>query len=145
MSQVLTGYLLQSTSAFPSVFKVKAKKSLMGCQISVMWCHRWDSGIEVGLCCSATQSCPTLYDPLHCSMPGFPVLHHLPEFAQTHVHWVGDAIQPTHPLWSPSLPFNLSQHQVLFQCVSSSHHVAKALELQLQHQSFQWIFRFDFL
>ena len=68
-----------------------------------------------------------------------------PEPTQTHVHWVGDAIQPSHPLSSPSLPtFNLSQHQGLFKWVSSSHQVAKVLELQLQHQSFQWIFRSDF-
>ena len=64
----------------------------------------------------------TLCDPLDCSLPGFPVLHHLPEFAQTHVHWVGDVIQPSHPLSSPSPPaLNLSQHQGLFQWVSSSH------------------------
>ena len=64
---------------------------------------------------SDVQSCPTLYDPMDCSMPGFPVLHQLPELAQTHVHWVSDAIQPTHPLSSPSPPaFNLSQHQGLF-------------------------------
>ena len=75
-------------------------------------------------------------------MPGFPVHHQLPELAQTLVHWVSDAIQPSHPLSSPSPPaFNLSQHQGLFQRVSSSHQVAKVLELQLQHQSFQWIFR----
>ena len=79
-------------------------------------------------------------------MPGFPVHHQLPELAQIHVHQVGDAIQPSHPLSSPSPPaFNLSQHQGLFQWVSSSHQVAKMLELQLQHQSFQWIFRVDFL
>ena len=88
---------------------------------------------------------------MDCSMPGFPVLHHLMELAQTHVHWVSDAIQPSHPLSSPSLPaFNLSQHQSLFQWVSSSHQVTKALELQLQHQSFQWYsglitFRMDWL
>ena len=70
----------------------------------------------------------------------------LPEFAQTHVHWVGDAIQPSHPLSSPSPPsFNLSQHQGLFQWLSSLHHVAKVLAFQLQHQSFQWIFRTDLL
>ena len=95
-------------------------------------------------CCSVTQSCPTLCNPMDCSMPGFPALHHLAELAQTHVHWVSDAIQPSHPLSSPSPPaFNLSQHQGLFQRVSSSHQVAKVLELQ--HQSFQWIFRVDFL
>ena len=97
-------------------------------------------------CCSVTQSCPTLCDPMDSSMPGFPLLHHLLELAQTHVHWVSDAIQPSHPLSSPSPPaFNLSQHQGLFSWVNSSHQVAKVLELQLQHQSFQWIFRTDFL
>ena len=84
--------------------------------------------------------------PHDCSMPGLPVHHQLPELTQNHVHWVSDAIQPSHPLSSPSLPaFNLSQHQGLFQWVSSLHQVAKVLEFQLQHQSFQWIFRTDFL
>ena len=103
-------------------------------------------------CCSAAQSCLTLYDPVDCSTPGLPVHHHLPELAQTQVHWVCDAIQPSHPLSSPSLPaFNLpqqqglSQHQGLFQCVGSSHQVAKVLELPLQHQSFQRILRVDLL
>ena len=73
------------------------------------------------------------------------ILHYLPEFTQTHVHWV-NAIQPSHPLSSPSPPtFNLSQHQGLFQWVGSSYQVAKILELPLQHQSFQWIFRLHFL
>ena len=86
-----------------------------------------------------------LCDSTDCSMPGFPVHHQLPEFAQTHVHRVGDAIQPSHPLSSPSPPaFNLSQHQGLFQWVSSSHQVAKVLEFQLWQQSFQWIFRTSF-
>ena len=92
---------------------------------------------------SVTQSCPTLRSPMDCTTPGFPVRHQLPELTQTHVHRVGDAIQPSHPLLSPSPPiFNLSQHQGLFQLVSSQ--VAKVLEFQL-HQSFQWIFRTDFL
>ena len=83
---------------------------------------------------------------MDCSMPGCPVHHQLLEFTQTHVHWVGDAIQPTHPLLSPSSPtFNLSQHQGLFKWVGSSHQVAKVLEFQLQHQSFQWILRTDSL
>ena len=95
---------------------------------------------------SVTHSCLTLCDPMDCSMPDFPVHHQLPELTQTHVHRVGDAIQPSHPLSSPSPPtLNLSQHQGLFQWVSSSHQVAKVLEFQLQHQSFQWIFRIDFL
>ena len=95
---------------------------------------------------SVTQSCPTLCDPMDCSMPGLPVHYQLPEFTQTHVHWVGDAIQPSHPLSSPFPPaFNLSQLQGLFQWVSSSHQVAEVLEFQLQHQFFQWIFKTDFL
>ena len=92
------------------------------------------------------QSCPTLCDPKDCSTPGFPVYHQLLEFTQTHVHCVGDAIQPSHPLSSPSPPVpNPSQHQGLFQLISSLYQVAKILEFQLQHLSFQWIFRTDFL
>ena len=95
---------------------------------------------------SVTQSCLTLCNPIDCSTPGFPVYHELPELTQTHVHWVGDAIQPSHPLSSPSPPaFNLSQHQGLFKWISSSHQVAKGLEFQLQHQFFQRIFKTDFL
>ena len=95
---------------------------------------------------SVTQSCLTLRDPMDHSTPVFPVHHQLPEPAENHVHWVSDATQPSHPLSSPSPPaFNLSQHQSLFQWVSSSHQVAKVLEIQLQHQSFQWIFKTDFL
>ena len=76
--------------------------------------------------------------------PGIPVLHYLLEIAQIHVRWVSDTIHPSHPLSSPSLPaFSLSQHQSLFQWISSSHQVAKVLELQLQRQSFQWILRID--
>ena len=94
---------------------------------------------------SVTQSRQTLCDPIDCSTPGLPVHHQLPEFTQTHVHWVGDAIQPSHPLSSPSPPaFHLFQHQGLFNWVSSSHKVAKVLEFQLRHQSFQWIFRTGF-
>ena len=95
---------------------------------------------------SVTQLCLTLCDPMDCSTPGFPVHHQLPEPIQTHVHRIGDAIQPSHPLLSPSTPtFNLSQHQGLSQWVSSLHQVAKGLEFQLQHHSFQWTFRADFL
>ena len=95
---------------------------------------------------SVAQLCLTLCDPMDCSTPGLPVHHQLPEFTQTHVHWVCDAIQPSHPLLSPSLPaLNPFQHQGLFQWVRSSHQVDKVLELQLHHQSFQWIFRAGFL
>ena len=95
---------------------------------------------------SVAQSCLTLCDPVDCSIPGFSLHHYLLEFAQTHVHRVVDAIQPSHPLLSPSAPApSPSQHQGLSQGVSSSHQVAKVLELQLQHQSFQWTFRNGFL
>ena len=93
---------------------------------------------------SVAQSCPILCSSMDCSMPGLPVHCKLSEFTQPHVHWVGDAIQPSHPLSSLSPPaFNLSQNQGLFKWVSSSHQVAKVLEFQLQHQSFQWILRTD--
>ena len=105
------------------------------------WCWSWNSntlatwGKEL-----------TLWDPMDYSTPGFSVLHYLPKFSQTHVHWVGDAIQPSHPLSPPSPSvLNLYQHQSLFQWVGSLHQVAIGLEFQLQHQSFQWIFRADFL
>ena len=95
----------------------------------------WKASVQFS---SVTQSCPTLRDPMNQSTPGLPVQHQLPEFTQTHVHRVGDAIQPSHPLSSPSPPApNPSQHQSLFQWVKSSHKVTKVLELQLQHHSFQ--------
>ena len=118
--------------------------------ISMCVCAQWEcltwylpSSVQFS---SVTQLCLTLCDPIDWSTPCLLVRHQLPELAQTHVHWVGDAIQPSHPLSSPSPPtFNLSQHRGLFQWVSSSHQVAEVLEFQLQHQSFQWIFRTDFL
>ena len=98
--------------------------------LRVLWTAR-RSNQSVSL---VAQSWPTLCDPMDYSTPGLPVLHQLPEFTQTHVHWVGDAIQPSHPLSSPSPPaLNLSQHQSLFSWVSSSHQVAKVLEFQFQH------------
>ena len=94
---------------------------------------------------SIVQSCPTLCDTMDYSTASFPVHYKLLELAQIQVLWVSDAIQPSHPLFSPSPPlFNLSQHQGLFQWVSYLHQVANVLELQLQHQPFQ-IFRTDFL
>ena len=94
---------------------------------------------------SAAQSCPTLWDPMNRSMPGLPVHHQLLEFTQTHAHRVGDTIQSSHPLSSPSPASNPSQQQGLYQWVNSSHEVAKVLEFQLQHQSFQWTPRTDLL
>ena len=109
---------------------------------NVFFTHTWQSGIQFH---SVTQLCPTLCDPMNHSTPGLPVHHQLPESTQTHVHWVSDAIQPFHPLSSPSPAFNLSQHQGLFKWVSSSHQAAKVLEFQLQHQSFQWTPETDLL
>ena len=95
---------------------------------------------------SVAQSCPTLCNPMNHSMPGLPIHHQLLDSTQTHVHWVSDAIQPSHLLLSPSPPaLNPSQHQGLFKWVSSLHQVAKVLEFQLQHQSFQWTPRTDLL
>jgi len=95
---------------------------------------------------SVTQSCPTLCDPMNRSTPGLPVHHQLLEFTQTHVHRVGDAIHPSYPPLSPSPPApNPSQHQSLFQWVNSLHEVAKVLEFQLQHLSFQRTPRTDLL
>ena len=124
--------------------------------IFIMFCDLWYLPTACDLFCfkiidsvqfsSVVQLCPTLCDPMNCSMPGLPVHHQLPEFTQTHVHWVADTIYSSHPLSSPSPPevFNLSQHQGLFKWVSSSHHVAKYW-FQLQHQSFQWTPRTNFL
>ena len=105
--------------------------------------------VKISFCCflkffqlqfsSFTQLCPTLCNPMTHSTPGLLVHHQLPDSTQTHVHRVGDAIQPSHPPPSPSPPVpKLSRHQGLFQWVNSSHEVAKGLEFQLQHQSFQW-------
>ena len=94
---------------------------------------------------SLAKLCLNLCNPMDCSTPSLPIHHQLPEFTQTHVHWVGDGIQPSYPLSYPSpLTFNLSQHQGLFKWVNSLHQVPKVLEFQLQHQSFQWTFRADF-
>ena len=108
-------------------------------QIVYHWATReallWDC-----CCWSVIQLCLTLCDPMDCSTPGLPVSHHLPKFVQVHVHWIGDAIQPSHPLTlsSPSA-LSLSQHHGLFQWVGCSHQITKILELQ--HQSFHQVFR----
>ena len=111
--------------------------------ISFLWLALCFSSVQFS---SLAQSCQTLWDPMNRSTPGLPVHHQLLEFTQTHVHRAGDAIQPSHPLSSPSPPAAYpSQHQGLFQWVNSSHEVAKVLEFQLQHQSFQWTPRTDLL
>ena len=115
-------------------------------ECSIEWKRESGSSRALLCCYLVTQSCLTLWDPMDYSTRVSSLLHHLPGLAQTHVHWVSDAIQPSHPLSSPSPPaFSLSQHQGLFQWVGSSHQVQIVLELQLQHQSFQRIFRVDFL
>ena len=103
-------------------------------------CSGWGSSLDSNCCCSVVKSCPTLCDPMDYSTPA---LHCLLEFAQTHVLWVDDALQPSHTLLPPSPGFSLSHHQGLFQWVNSLHQLAKVLEHQ--HQSFQWLFRVDFL
>jgi len=96
---------------------------------------KWKQVFSDHVWTAVAQSCLTLCNPMDCAMPGFPVLHHLPELAQTPVHWVHNAIQPSHPLSSPSLPaFYLSQYQGLFQWTGSSHQVAKVLELHFHPQ-----------
>ena len=138
----LTFYIPIPTLAYPRCFKH------MIFFLFIYW-GRVDFQCHDNLCCTAkwlsytrissvAHWCLTLCDPIDCSTPGLPVHHQLPEFTQTHVHRVDDAIQPSHPLSS-------SQHKGLFQWVSSSHQVAKVLEFQLQHQSFQWTPRTDLL
>ena len=142
-----------SNSSFPYKFfggSVFSGQTLVPTVLFWLWCKckkfTYLKLLFCCCCCSVVQSCLILCNPMDCSKPGFPVLHHLPELGQTHVHWVGDVIQPSHPLSSPSPPdLNLSQHQGLFQWVGASHQMARVLELQPQHQCLQWIFRIDFL
>ena len=125
--------------------QVNQQRQLLCC-LNVIWEKLWPCMAKRLQFSSVTQLCLTICDPMDGSTPGFPILHHLPELAQTYDYWVGDAIQPSDPLSPPSPPaFDFSQHQGLFQWVSSSNHVAKVLELQLQYQSFQWMLRPDFL
>ena len=98
--------------------------------------YEYFTDVRINQFSTFAQLCPTVYDPMDCSKPGHPVHHQLLEPAQTHVHQVSDAIQPSHSLLSRSPALNLSQHQGLFK-VHSSHQVAKVMEFQLQHQSFQ--------
>ena len=124
-------------------YKKKKKKGVGGYSRKSVFQVTYQYSVQFS---SVAQLCPTLCDPVDCSTPGLPVHHQLLEFTQTHVHWVSDAIQPSHPLSSPSpTALNLSQHLGLFQWVSSLHQVAKVLEFQLQHQSFQWTLRTDLL
>ena len=115
-------YIMASWS-YPKIKELRGDKSVGASQLTLFLMapsHRYR--LVTSLCCSVVKWCLTLCDPMDCSTPGFPVLHHLVEFAQTHVHWVNNAIQPSHPLSSPSPPaLNLSKHQGLFQWVVSLH------------------------
>jgi len=138
----LTNYL-----KYVSMYIFVMKYLLKFCVLFVTWINHYLVDLKVFFQFSSVQSvsCVQICNPMNCSMPGLPAHHQLPGLTQTHVLPVGDDIQPSYPLSSPSLAFNLSQHQGLFQWVGSSHEVAKVLEFQLQHQSFQWIFKADFL
>ena len=136
----VTSLLLNMLSRLVIAFLPRSKRLL------ISWLHKIPYAISSVQFSLVAQLCLTLCDPMDFSMPGFPIHHQLPEHAHTHVHQVSNAIQPSHPLLSPSPPaFNLSQNQGFFQWVSSLHHEAKVLEFQLQYQSFQLIFRTDFL
>ena len=105
----------------------------------------WRKSYDKCSCCfSFAQSCPTLFNTIDCSTPILSVPHHLPKFPQVHVHCIDDAIQLSYPLTPSSSALNLSQQQGLFKWVSCSHQMTKILEFQLQHQSFQGVFRVDF-
>ena len=131
------GYSVSSKGFLPMVVDIVV--------IWIKFAHSFSHPNLSPCCCPVIWWYLTLCNPKNCSTPGFPVLHHLPELAQAHVQWVSDAIQPSHSLSSTSPAFYLSQNQDLFQRVSSLHQVAEVLELQLQHQSFQWVFKVDFL
>ena len=147
MPPTLTHYFMECSRLFLWICNFHSQKLLPLSPPTIYLIVQFqDMCVAVSQSVQFSQLCPTLCGPMDCSTPVFPVHHQLLELAQTHVHQVGEAIQPSHPLSSPSPPaFNLPQHQGLFQWVSSSHQVAKVLEYHLQHQSFQWIFRTDFL
>ena len=143
---ILCCHLPLLPSIFPSI-RVFSNESAL----RIRWPKYWSFSFNIRYMysvqfSSVTQSCPTLCDPMNCSTTGLPVHHQLLEFTQTHVHRVSDAIQPSHSLSTPFSPApNPSQHQSLSQWVNSSHQVAKVLQFQLQHQSFQWTPRTDLL
>ena len=134
LSSTTSSMCSETSLSLPTIASQHLKKWLAA-KRSSMNCHS-----------SVAKSSLTLCSPGDCSMPESPVLHYLLDSAQIHVHWVSDAIQPSHPLPPPSLPsLNLSQHQGLFKWAVSSHQVAKVLEPQLQHQFFQRISSVGFL
>ena len=135
--RMLLTHKLLDKKFLPSLFQHQLKCRAHICKTSIHLNLGWKC------CCSVTKSCLTFYDPMKCSPPDFPVLHHLPEFAQTHVHesvMLSNHLILRHPLLL--LPSIFSSIRVFYN-ESASHQVAKVLELQIQHQSFQWIFRVD--
>ena len=145
LNQSIVSYLVLTVASCPAYRFLRRQVIWSSIPISLRIFYNLLWSTQSKVFSSVTQSCPTLCDPMNCSTPGLPVHHQLPEPTQTHVHWVGDAIQPSHPLSSPSPTFKFFQNQGLFLWVSSLHQVAKVLEVQLQHQSFQWMFRTDFV
>ena len=136
-------YLIQEP--FQGLFQPVLVDLTSGSILCIVKCHFFSVSFLKHQFSSVAQLCLTLCDPMNCSTPGLPVHHQLLEFTQTHVHLVGDAIQPSHPLSSPSPPaLNPSQHKSLFQWVNSLHEGAQVLEFQL-YQSFQWTPRTDLL
>ena len=131
-SMQMTIFMAESEEKLKGLLmKEKEESEKVGLKFSLRELKLWHLVPSVQFS-SVTQSCLTLCDQMNCSTPGLPVHHQLPEFTQTHIHWVGDAIQSSHPLSSPSPPApNSSQHQCLLQCVNFSHEVAKVLEFQL--------------
>ena len=127
------------------LMKVKEESQKADLKLNIQKTKIMASGSITSWQISSVQSRPTLCDPMNHSTPGLPVHHQLPESTQTDIHWVSDAIQPSHPLLSSTTPAHLSQHQGLFKWVGSLHQMAKVLELQPKHGSFQWIFAVDFL
>ena len=141
----LSGYYLNISRKFWTISRLIHLSQMILSGLATEMAKTVVTTHDGGFCHSVAKSCPTLWDPVDCSKPGFPVLYYLLEFSQTHVHWISDAIQPSHPLSSPSpFAFNLSQHQGSSQWIGSSHQMAKILGLERQHQSFQWIFTVDF-
>ena len=143
----LTYISLTNSLKYISMYIFVMKYLLKFCVLFVTWINHYLVDLKEFFQLSSVQSvsCIQICNHMNCSIPGFPVHHQLPGLTQTHDLPVGDDIQPSYPLSSPSLAFNLSQHQGLFQWVGSLPKVAKVLEFQLQHQSFQWIFKTDFL
>ena len=147
----LSHWITREVPVFGFWFSYPSYSNCKWCSLELNWkdslsCRlRWKQKERSMVVAQLLKLYLTLYSPMDCSVPGFQVLHYLLEFAHTHVHWVGDAIQQSHPLLPFSPALNLSQHQGLFQWVSALHQVAKVLEFQLQHQSLQWTPRTDFL